>query len=44
MPLDEVLWEIVVLEIVHADSVDLYNNLTLTLTLKMKHLVQWKKN
>lgn len=44
MPLDEVPWEIVVLEIAHPDSVDLYNNnLTLTLPLKMRHLAQWEK-
>lgn len=45
MPLDEVPWETVVLEIAHPHSVDLYNNnLTLTLPLKMRHLAQWKKN
>lgn len=44
MPLDEVPWEIVVLEIAHPDSLDLYNNnLTLTLPLKMRHLTKGEK-
>lgn len=44
MPLDEVPWEIVVLEIAHPDSLDLNNNnLTLTLPLKVRHLTKGKK-